>query len=285
MSLITSTTGCCSCGATYYAYPCWASSSHYFDATTQAPFGDPPNSPRRDDSVYNVNFNGECPSDFPPPAGTDIIVMLRGAGGGSSPVFPIAGGGGGATIEFQTKVDTSLKVLVGRGGQYSIAAFFPAFTNTWGGGGLGAWGNIGFNTFGYSNGGGASGIQIGEDDFSIIYVAGAGGGAGTPGSGFAGGAGGLELGGDGGGREQPSWKHPGVHVGALDDFPDWPDMPPGNESQQQPHSSHHGTLLIAGNNNIRMIIITLPLLIVIIYEPYRLQSEVIILIFMIAHYC
>lgn len=203
MSLITSTTGCCSCGATYYAYPCWASSSHYFDATTQAPFGDPPNSPRRDDSVFNVNFNGECPSDFPPPAGTDIIVMLRGAGGGSSPVFPIAGGGGGATIEFQTKVDTSLKVLVGRGGQYSIAAFFPAFTNTWGGGGLGAWGNIGFNTFGYSNGGGASGIQIGEDDFSIIYVAGAGGGAGTPGSGFAGGAGGLELGGDGGGSGLP----------------------------------------------------------------------------------
>ncbi len=36
-------------------------------------------------------------------------------------------------------------------------------------------------------------------------------------------------GGDGGGGEPPPWKQPPAHVGALDDFPEWP----GNASQQQ----------------------------------------------------
>ena len=203
MSLITSTTGCCSCGATYYAYPCWPHKIKTFtapdwDFSTSTIFGE---------TEYRVTLNGECPSNYPMPPGTPAIVIVQGAGGGgrvSAPDLPIHGGAG-ATIEKQIILGNTISVVVGLGGPgESNPGIYPYFIlsgNYWGGGGLGAYDDF---YFGISGGGGASlffsrDTLTGPSGTTTVVIAGGGGGSGSAFYPYSGGDAGIEIGGDGGG--------------------------------------------------------------------------------------
>lgn len=135
MSLITSTTGCCSCGATYYAYPCWPHKIKMFDA----PSWDSSTSTLFGETEFNVVLNGECPSNYPMPPGTPAILLIQGAGGGgrsSAQDLPIHGGAG-ATIEKQIILGNRIRVVVGLEGpgefNPGVYPYFSLSGNYWGG--------------------------------------------------------------------------------------------------------------------------------------------------------